>query len=243
MAVPAVVSFVLATGAILAALTTYPYAATAITYRHRDNGLAFLLLVLGVGVWNGMVAAQLLVPDQQVKGFFLALGAVGGLLAALGWFLFAATASSTPDVENTWLIYAAASLAGIDVTLAMTAPAHDLYWVLPDAPGVTPGFAAIVPGVGYWLHGALLVSLFLGGSVLFGRAWRAGRSVTYTRGYAIAGVVTAIAVVAGSLLTAGGVSLGSLFAVSLTTIGWVQARRGEGFDWLRRVLPGVRSVR
>lgn len=44
-------SWVLAAGGIVAARTTDPYVATAIAYRHRDNGLAFILFVLGVGIW------------------------------------------------------------------------------------------------------------------------------------------------------------------------------------------------
>ena len=79
----------------LAVATTVPYLVAAIEYRRRDNGLAYLLLVAGVGVWNAMTVVQLLTPDPLVKVFFLGLSVVGAVQAGLGWFLFATTASST----------------------------------------------------------------------------------------------------------------------------------------------------
>lgn len=224
--------WVLVVGSSVAVLSTYPFVATAIAYRRRDNGLAYILLVLGVGVWNGMFVAQLLSEEPLVETFFLALAIVGGLLGGLGWFMFAGTASSTPFVPNERLVYgAAAVLVGLDVTLAVTSPAHDLYWA-PVA-GAGSAFAVVAPRVGYWLHTQLLFLLFAGGTLLFARAWSAGVNVEYSRAYTIAGSATALAVLGSNVFTPGGLSAGPLMALSLTTIGWVQARRVRVFGRLR----------
>ncbi|MFB6174214.1 MAG: histidine kinase N-terminal 7TM domain-containing protein [Halobacteriales archaeon] len=223
----------LVAGAALGVLSTYPYAATAIAYRHRDNGQAYLILVMGVGLWNGMFAAQTLSADPVVKGFFLALEAVGALLAGLGWFLFAGTASSTPAVPNRRSLYGlAAVLVGGAIALAMTNPAHGLYWAATTA-AAPSGFAAVAPRLGYWLYTGLLAALFVGGAVLFGAAWRSGASVRYTRAYTVAGAATALAVLGGSLVAPGGLSVAPLVALAGSTVGWVQAGRGRVVRRLR----------
>lgn len=220
--------------AALAVLSTYPFVATAIEYRHRDNGLAYLLMVMGVGVWNGLFAAQLVAPTATAAGFFLALSLVGALLAGLGWFLFAGTASSTPRVPRQRLLFAvAAVLVGIDVVLIVTYPVHDFMWVVPQST-VPEGFATIEPAIGYWLHTQLLVLLFAGGAVLFAGAWRRGLKSSYTSGYTIAAVGVIAAIAASSVLSPGGSTVASIVAVSLTGIGWVQANRGRVLLRLRR---------
>lgn len=219
-------------GAILGALTTYLYVATGITYRHRDNGLAYILFVLGVGVWNGIFAAQFLSRDPTVNQYFLSLSMVGALLAGLGWFLFASTASSTPAVPAQRMIYGTtAILVGITITLVITTPVHTLYWEIdPSDPSVV---AVISPKLGYWLYTGLLASLFIGGTGLFSIAWHNGESISYTRSYTIAGIATVIAVVGSNIVTPGGLSVAPLVAVCLTTIGWLQAKRWSGFQFFR----------
>lgn len=220
----------------LASLAVYPFVATAIAYRRRDNGLAYILLVLGVGVWNGMFAVRLFAAEPLVRTFFLALALVGALLAGLGWFLFAATASSTPVVPNERAVFgAAAVLVGIDITLAVTAPVHDFFWVAVSTPGASPTVASVAPRLGYWLHTVLLVLLFGAGTALFSTAWRAGEQVRYSRAYTVAGAVTVGAIVGSNVLAPGGLTVAPLAAASLSTIGWVQALRG-------RVLGGLRGL-
>ncbi len=228
---------------MLAVLLTYPFVATAISYRRSDNGLAYILFVIGIGLWNGMFAAQLLDPNALVKGFFFALAAVGASLAALGWFLFAATASSTRRVPRRGPVYgAAAVLVGVDISLIITAPVHDLYWAIPA--GATPSaFAVIVPAVGYWLHTLLLVVLFAAGTVLFGFAWEAGTTVRFTRAYAVAGAATAAAVAASNVVFLGGGSFAPLVAAALTTVGWVQADDGRTLYRVRPYLQPIRSIK
>lgn len=225
---PAPVVWVIVAASAIAAASAYPFVATAIAYRRRDNGLAYILLALGVGVWNGMVAVQVFSAEPLVHTFFLSLAMVGGLLAGLGWFLFAATASSTPTLPNERLAYGTvAVLAGVDIAAAVTAPVHGLYWTPTPTGAASPAFAAIEPHVGYWLHTLLLLVLFGAGTALFGAAWRAGNSVRYTRAYTLVGSITVIAVLGSGLLSPGGLTVAALAAAGLTTIGWVQARRGR----------------
>ncbi|MDX1745487.1 MAG: histidine kinase N-terminal 7TM domain-containing protein [Halobacteriales archaeon] len=223
----------------LAVFSLYPYITTALPYRQRDNGLAYILLVLGMALWNGMAIAQLLSPRLEVKAFFLSLAIVGALQAGLGWFLFAGTASSTPEVPYQRILYGgAAMLIGIDIVLAMTSPVHTVYWVLPEA--TSPGFAVIVPRPAYWLHTLLLVGLFAAGVILFGIAWREGVNVGYTRAYTLIGALLVVAILASNVLTPGGLSVAPQLAFSLATIGWLQANRGGVQRLLRSVAPGRR---
>jgi hypothetical protein len=231
MAAIAPLTAALAALAVVAVVTTVPYALTAIDYRRRDNGLAYLLFVSGVGVWNAMFAVQLLAPEPAVKVFFLALSVVGAVLAGLGWFLFASTASSTSQRFNRQSIYVTASvLGGLDIALAVTAPVHDFYWVAVSGGGYE--FATITPGVGYWLHTALLAVLFGVGAWLFRQAWRQGINVEFSRMYAVVGAVVVLAIVGSNVLWPGGRGIAPLAAASLMTIGWFQATRGEA---LRRI--------
>ncbi|MFB6138269.1 MAG: histidine kinase N-terminal 7TM domain-containing protein [Halobacteriaceae archaeon] len=227
----------LAGAAVLGALTTYLYVATAIAYRHRDNGLAYILFVLGVGIWNGLFAAQFLTQNPLVDQFFLSLSMVGGLLAGLGWFLFAASASSTQRLPGARTWYAAGAVAvGIAITTTVTAPVHSFYWVLDlSAPSQ---LLEINPMVGYWLHTALFVGLIGGGTSLFADAWRRGVSVPYTRAYTVAGLVTSLAIIGSNLLAPGGLSVAPLAGVGLATIGWLQAKRWSGWRsiWQRRLV-------
>lgn len=227
-------TLVLAIAAIGVVLTTIPYALAAINYRQRDNGLAFLLLVAGVGVWNLMFVAQLLSPEPVIGSFFLALAVVGAVQAGLGWFLFASTASSTVDTLSRRDVYAAVSiLSGIDIVVAVTAPVHEFYWQLPTATTGTRGFVAIQPEFGYWLHTALLVVLFGAGTVLFADTWYDQPEAVYPRAYTVAGVATIIAIVGSNIFALGGLSVAPIIVVSLTTIGWLQASRGQPLAWLR----------
>jgi hypothetical protein len=220
------VSVALAAGAVLVVLTTYPYLATAIAYRSRDNGLSYIVFLMGVAVWNGLFAAQIIDPRPIVKGFFFSISALGATLAGLGWFLFASTASTTPPLPRRRLIYRGlALLAGLDITLAITTPAHSLFWTVSSGQSVSYAFTAIAPGVGYWLHTAFLTGLFGAGAVLFGIAWRDGIDVGYTRTYTFAGFATAAAILGSNVLLPGTASVAPLVAGSLTTIGWVQAQQ------------------
>jgi hypothetical protein len=226
------VTVVTAALALAAAVTTVPYAMTAITYRRRDNGLAYLLFVSGVGVWNAMFVVQLLAADPTVKVFFLGISVVGAVLAGLGWFLFATTASSTSGWSDRQEVYMVVSvLGGLDIVLAVTAPVHPFYWV--KAAGGVFEFAVITPAVGYWLHTALLAGLFGAGGWLFAAAWRRGTNVTFSRSYAVAGAITALAVIGSSVAAPGGQSVAPLAAAGLTTIGWFQASRGRALAWFR----------
>lgn len=214
---------VLATGAVLGALTTYIYGSTGLAYRHRDNGLAYLLLVLGVGVWNGVFAAQFLSASPVVDQFFFSLSMVGALLAGLGWFLFATTASSTSDIRAQRVVYGAAGVtAGVAITLLITAPVHSLYWTMDSQPSL---LAEFTPKVGYWVHTGLLVGLFGAGSALFAAAWHRGEGLLYTRTYTLLGGLTVAALLGSHILTPGGMTGAHLTAVCLTTTGWFQANR------------------
>lgn len=227
------VTAALAFGGVLAVVSTVPYTLTAIDYRQRDNGLAYLLLVIGVGVWNLMFVAQLLSPDPVVEVFFLGLSVVGAIQSGLGWFLFATTASSTSTVLDRRGVYAAAGiLGGLDIVLAVTSPVHAFFWQTAAATDGM-GFATIVPGIGYWLHTGLLLALFGAGTGLFADTWRRRTELRFARAYAFAGAATVLAVLGGSVLAPGGFGVAPIVAMSLTTIGWIQASRGRPFAWLR----------
>lgn len=226
------ITAVLALLSLVVVASTVPYAMTAIDYRRRDNGLAYLLFVTGVGVWNAMIVAQLLAPEPTVKVFFLALSVVGAVQAGLGWFLFAATASSTdPRFDRPWIYGAVSVLGGIDIALAVIAPVHDFYWV--DATGGLYEFATVTPAVGYWFHTALLAGLFAAGGWLFVDALRRGTNVTYTRWYVVGAVATAGTVVGSSVVAPGGLGVDAIVVASLTTVGWLQASRGRALARLR----------
>ncbi len=228
---------VVAVGAVAAVVATIPFISTAIEYRQRDNGLSYIMFVLGIGVWNGMLVAQLLSPRPLIKGFFLALMIVGSLIAGLGWFLFAATASSTPDVPNRRLLYGLlAILVGIDIAAAVTAPVHTFYWVLVPEATDPAGFAVIDPGIGFWLHSLLLGTLFAGATILFASVWQDERNVRYTRAYSVIGTLTVISIGASGFLFPGGSTVTPLLAAALATVGWIQARRGRVFRFVRTAL-------
>lgn len=231
-------SWLLAGAAVLVALSSYPYMRTAIAYRRRDNGLAYLVLVMSVGVWNGTFAAQLLGAEVYVKAFYYSLSTVGASLAGLGWFLFAGTASSTPDVPNRGFLYGvAAVLVGVNITLAITTPVHDLYWTLPREIAATAAFAVVVPTVGYWLYTLLLAALFGAGTILFARAWRTTPGDRYPRAYTVAGTATIVAILGSNVLAPGGLTVAPVVAAGLTTVGWVQASRGRVLESVRSALP------
>lgn len=228
------ITLLLAIGALGGVLTTIPYALAAINYRQRDNGLAFLFLVAGVGVWNLMFVAQLLSPEPIIGGFFLALSIVGAVQSGLGWLLFASTASSTLDALSRRDVYATVSiLSGIDIVLAVTAPVHSFFWQLPTAAAGPQMFATVQPEIGYWLHTGLLVVLFGAGTALFANTWITQSNSTYPRAYTVAGTVTVVAILASNIFAPGGLSVASIVAVSLTSIGWLQASRGQPLAWLR----------
>ncbi|MFP4628908.1 MAG: histidine kinase N-terminal 7TM domain-containing protein [Halobacteriales archaeon] len=227
--------------AVLVLLSTYPYGATAIEYRHRDNGLAYLFMLLNVGVWCALFAAQLLAETTLVAGFFYSLSMVGALLASLGWFLFAATASSTPTLPRHRSIFGiVAVLVGADIALVVTSPIHELMWTISEPAGAHSGFAVVNPHLGYWFHIQLLVLLVAGGAILFAIAWERGVNQRYSSAY----VITAGALIGGLVLSAvlvpGGFSVAPVLAGGLTTIAWVQANRGRVLLRLRRLLPRTR---
>ncbi len=121
MNVAQLIPVLLATGAVLVVLTTYPYLATAIAYRDRDNGLSYIVFLMGVAVWNGLFAAQVIDPRPIVKGFFFSIATLGAILAGVGWLLFASTASSTPLLPYQGAVYRfVALLAGLEIALAIT---------------------------------------------------------------------------------------------------------------------------
>lgn len=227
-------TLLLAIGALGGVLTTIPYSLAAISYRRRDNGLAFLLLVSGVGIWNLMFVAQLLSPEAIIGLFFLALSVVGAVMAGLGWLLFASTASSTPEILSRRAVYAAISVfGGIDIVLAITAPVHAFFWQLATTSLGPQGFPAVQPEIGYWLHTGLLLVLFGAGTALFVSTWRGQAASPYARAYTVAGTIMVVAIVGSNLLAPGGKGIASIVAISLTTIGWLQASRGDPLDWLR----------
>lgn len=220
-------------GAVIGVGSMYLFVATAIDYRHRDNGLAYILFVLGVGVWNGTFGTHFLARDPVIDQFFLSLSTVGALLAGLGWFLFAATASSTPNLPARRPVFGAlAVIVGFGIAVAMTTPIHGLYLQV-DAVG---GSSGVGYGVGYWLHTALIAGLFGAGALLFATDWHGSDPVHYPRWYASLGVLAALAVVGSTGLAPAGVSVAPLVATSLTTVGWLQAKRWSGLEALRNGL-------
>ena len=230
------VIWLFAVGATLATLATLPSMATAIAYRQRDNGLAYIVFVLGIGVWNTMSVVQLLSPRPVIKGFFFALAIVGSLIAGLGWFLFCGTASSTPVVPNQRLVYGGiAVLVGVDILVAVTTPVHEFFWVLRPELTDPVGFAVINPLVGYYLHILLLGGLFAGGTGLFASVWQREQASRYIKAYVVLGTLTVVSVAVGALVTPGGLSVSPLLAAGLMIVGWVQARRGRVFRFLRPV--------
>lgn len=229
--------WLLALGASAAVVTMVPFMSTAIEYRQRDNGLAYIMFVLGIAVWNGMLLAQLMDPRPLIKGFFFSLSIVGSLIAGLGWFLFAGTASRTPLLPNRQLVYGSlAILVGLDIVAAVTAPAHTFYWALPPVAAETVGYAVIEPRVGYWLHTLLVGVLFAGGTILFALVWQDDRNVRYTRAYSLIGTVTVASIAASNFFAPGGFSATPLLAATIATVGWVQARRGRVFSFVRTVM-------
>lgn len=221
--------------ALFVVVSTVPYGLTAIDYRRRDNGLAYLLLVSGVGVWNAMFVVHLLAPDPVAKGFFLALSIVGAVQSGLGWFLFATTASSTDNRFNRRAFNATVSvLGGLDIVLAVTAPVHDFYWLAATGEGFA--FAAVTPAAGYWLHTALLAGLFGAGAWQFAGAWRVGTNVVYSRAYTLAGAAVLLAVVVSNVVWPGPRGIAPIAAGLVTTIGWKQARQGRALARLRAML-------
>jgi hypothetical protein len=189
--------------------------------------------VLGVGIWNGIFVAQFLSRDPAVNQFFLSLSVVGALLAGLGWFMFACTASSTPNIPAERWVYAITGvLVGVAIILAITTPVHSLFWDIdPSAPSLV---AEITPMLGYWLYTGLLVGLFLGGVGLFALAWHNGDSIPYARAYTVAGTVTVLAILASNTLVPGGLTIAPLTAFLLTTIAWLQAKRWSAVRFFRR---------
>lgn len=226
--------WVLAVVASAAVVATVPYMLTAIEFRQRDNGLAYIMFVLGIGIWNGMFVAQLLTPRPVIKGFFFSLAIVGSLIAGLGWYLFACTASSTPNIPNQRIVYGSiAVLVGLDITIAVTAPAHTVYWILqPDLtdPG---GFAVVTPRIGYWMHTVLTAGLFAWGATLFAQVWQSNTNVRYTRAYVVIGLLMTISIFVSNVVAPGGLSASPIMAWALASIGWIQARRGRVFRFLR----------
>ncbi|MFB6360620.1 MAG: histidine kinase N-terminal 7TM domain-containing protein [Halobacteriales archaeon] len=220
------VALILAIAAGAVAISTIPFGLVAISYRRRDNGLAYLLLVLGIGIWNALFIAQLLSLDPEIQGFFLSLSVVGAVLAGLGFLLFATTASSTANYLSRRSLYAILGLvAGLDIVFAVSAPLHSFYWRVLGGGLSTITFSQIEPGLGYWLHTVFLALLFCGGAALFQDSWWAGPGNRYTLGYFAGGVGTALAIVLSNLLAPGGMAVGSILAVSLSTVGWLQASR------------------
>lgn len=231
------VTWVLAALALLVIVSTIPYLLTAIRFRRRDNGLAFILLILGLATWNGMFVGQLLTTDPLVSMFYLGQSVVGAVLTGLGWFLFATTASGTSNVLSRTDVYVAvALLGGLDIAVAVMAPLHTLYWQLDPTSAGSVAFAAVLPSVGYWLHTLLLVVLFGAGTVLFADAWLTGTYVRYSRAYTVLGAVTVVAILGSNVLAPGGLGVGSLAAAGLTTTGWLQASRGQVLTRLRGAL-------
>lgn len=227
--------YVVALGALAGLATTYPYVATALDFRASDNGLAYILTLMGLGVWNGMVAIQVIDPRPMVDLFFYAIAILGALLAGLGWFLFAGTASSTRDLPGGQFLYGVASVAvGIDVVVALTTPVHDLYWRSTSMVPAGGMFAPFEPDAGYVVHTVFLALLFAAGTALFADVWARGEADQYVRAYTVMGTVTVLAILASNLLVPGGFTVASIAAVGLTTAVWVQARRGDvGLTWLR----------
>lgn len=224
----------LAIAAIAVVLSTVPYSLIGIEYRDRDNGLAYLLFVIGLGVWNAMFFAQLLSTDPQVKVFFLGLSVVGAVQSGLGWFLFASTASVSADIFRRRDVYAGVGiLGGLDIIFAVSTPVHPFYWQPASIEAGIFGFAAVEPAIGYWLHTALLVGLYGAGTALFWIAWREDSDARYPRAYSLAGVATVLIIGGSNVLSPGGLGFSPLAAASLTTIGWFQASRGEPLAWLR----------
>lgn len=223
----------LAIAALAVVLSTLPYSLIGIEYRDRDNGLAYLLFVIGLGIWSAMTFAQLLSTNPQVKGFFLGLAVVGAVQCGLGWFLFASTASVSADIFRRRAVYAGVGiLGGLDIIFAVSTPVHPFYWNSALIDVGPSGFAAVEPAIGYWLHTALLVFLFGAGTAIFWIAWRDDSDAGFPRAYAFAGVAVVVIVGGSNVLSPGGLGVSAVAVASLSTIGWFQASRGEPLAWL-----------
>lgn len=228
------IALLLAGWAVLGVISTVPFALAAIDYRQRDNGLAFLLLIIGVGIWNLVFVSQLLSSDPMIGVFFLSLSIVGAVLAALGWVLFATTASSTSDVLHRRSFYTTVSIVGgIDIVFAVTAPIHTFYWNHLSASVDNSGFVTIQPEIGYWLHTIFLAVLFGIGAALFALTWLRGPTTLYARAYTISGSIVVVSIVVSNMVIPGGFDPTPIAAILLTTIGWVQATRGQPVRWLK----------
>lgn len=226
----------LALGALTMLILSIPFVISAIDYRRRDNGLAYMLLVTGVAVWNGMLFTQLLSPDPWIQVYFHSLSVVGAVLSGLGFFLFATTASSTGDYLSRRGLYGAVGIfGGLDIVFAVTAPVHGFYWSMVGRDTGIVGFAVINPELGYWFHTVLLGSLFGAGAALFLNAWLDQPADRYRLAYVIAGTATATSIVLSNVAAPGGFGVASLAAGSLTSIGWLQASRGRPLAWIRAV--------
>lgn len=150
-------------GVAAAGVAAGPGIRTAITHRRSDNGIAFGILAVGVAIWTVAGVCQLVAQETIVQTYFLVVSLVGASVTALGWFLFASTARSTPERLSRRSIYAGVALViGLNIGLIATIPMHDLYWS-----GVTSGSTEATRGgveTGYWAHTLLVAGLCLADS-------------------------------------------------------------------------------
>lgn len=214
-----------ALGALAALVAIGPGLRTAIAHRESDNGLSFGVLAIGVAIWGGTAAFRPFSPEPMTQAYFYLLSLVGASVAALGWFLFASTAHSTPATLGHPAVYAGVALVvGADVGLVVTTPVHGLYWGGMAETATAFGTNPVVPTPAYWAHTLLVAGLFAAGVWLFARAQGSRRDRRYARAYATCAAVVAVGVVASNVAVPGSGSVTPVVASGLLVVGVVQAR-------------------
>lgn len=224
---PSTVGWLSAVVGVLAAVAAGgPGILTAISHRESDNGLSFGILAVGITMWNVTAVSQLLAQETIVQAYFFLLSLVGASVAALGWFLFASTASSTPEILSQRAVYSFVALAvGLNVGLVVTIPMHNLYWSgLLDSPSLF-GTAFIVAGTSYWLHTFLVAGLFLTGGWLFAKSNGSQQDRSHGLAYAVCGITVTVTILMSNSMTPGTGILAPILASGLVCIGVVQSYR------------------
>ena len=211
-------------GVAAAGIAAGPGIRTAITHRRSDNGIAFGILAVGVVIWAVAGVCQLVAQEAIVRTYFLVLSLIGASATALGWFLFASTARSTPERLSRRSIYAGVTLVvGLNIGLIVTIPIHDLYW--SGVTGASMEATRSVVETGYWVHTLLVAGLCLTGSWLFAKVQGNRQDRIHGLAYAICGITVTVTILMSNSTTPGSGMLSPILAAGLVCLGIVQATR------------------
>ena len=83
------------------------------------------------------------------------------------------------------------------------------------------------------MHTMLTAGLFAWVATLFAQVWQSNTNVRYTRAYVVIGLLMTISIFVSNVLAPGGLSVSPIMAWALASTGWIQARRGRVFRFLR----------